>query len=226
MDGILLTAMRTGATSALATKYLSRKDAEVLGIIGAGAQAPFQAEAVSKVRPIGRIGVYDKERKVAENFSEAVSKSLGIPVHIMVSPREVVVSSDILITVTTSTVPVFDGHDLKAGTHINAVGAYTPEMRELDDLTIRRSKIIVDTYEGCMAEAGDLLIPMRNGNLSRENIYADLGEIVLGQKPARTREDEITLFESVGFGLEDLVVASLAYRRAKEKGAGLEFTLV
>ncbi len=226
MDGILLTAMRTGATSALATKYLSRKDAEVLGIIGAGAQAPFQAEAVSKVRPIRRIGVYDKERKVAENFSEAVSKSLGIPVHVMVSPREVVVSSDILVTVTTSTVPVFDGLDLKAGTHINAVGAYTPEMRELDDLTIRRSKIIVDTYEGCMAEAGDLLIPMRNGNLSRENIYADLGEIILGQKPARTREDEITLFESVGFALEDLVVASLAYRRAKERGTGLEFTLV
>ena len=226
MDGILLTAMRTGATSALATKYLSRKDAGALGIIGAGAQAPFQAEAISKVRPIRRIGVYDKERKMAEHFSEAVSNSLRIPVQAMATPRDVVVASDILVTVTTSTVPVFNGHDLKAGTHINAVGAYTPEMRELDDLTIRKSKIIVDTYEGCMAEAGDLLIPMRNGHLSKENIYADLGEIVLGQKAARTREDEITLFESVGFALEDLVVASLAYRRAKERGTGLEFTLV
>ena len=226
MDGILLTAMRTGATSALATKYLSRKNSETLGIIGAGAQAPFQAEAISKVRPIHRMLVYDKERKIAENFSGAVSNSLRIPVHVMASPRDVVVESDILVTVTTSTIPVFDGRHLKGGTHINAVGAYTPEMRELDDFTIGKSKIVVDTYEGCMAEAGDLLIPIRNGKLSKENIYADLGEIVLGQKPARAREDEITLFESVGFALEDLVVASLAYGRASEKGVGLKFTLV
>jgi ornithine cyclodeaminase len=128
----------------------------------------------------------------------------------MASPRDVVVDSDILVTVTTSTTPVFDGRHLKEGTHINAVGAYTPEMRELDDVTIGKSKIVVDTYEGCMAEAGDLLIPIRNGKFSKENIYADLGEIVLAQKPARTREDEITLFESVGFALEDLVVATLA----------------
>jgi alanine dehydrogenase len=226
MDGILLTAMRTGATSALATKYLSRKNSETLGIIGAGAQAPFQAEAISKVRPVHRMLVYDKERKSAEDFSGAVSSSLRIPVHVMASPRDVVVESDILVTVTTSLTPVFDGRHLKRGTHINAVGAYTPEMRELDDVTIGKSKIVVDTYEGCMAEAGDLLIPIRNGKLSKENIYADLGEIVLGQKPARTREDEITLFESVGFALEDLVVASLAYGRASEKGVGLEFTLV
>jgi alanine dehydrogenase len=225
MDGILLTAMRTGATSALATKYLSRRNSETLGIIGAGAQAPFQAEAISKIRFIRRMLVYDKEPKIAENFSEAVSNSLRIPVHVMASPRDVVVESDILVTVTTSTTPVFDGRHLKGGTHINAIGAYTPEMRELDDLTIGKSKIVVDTYEGCMAEAGDLLIPIRNGKLSKENIYADLGEIVLGQKPARTADDEITLFESVGFALEDLVVASLAYGRASEKGVGLKFTL-
>ena len=226
MDGILLTAMRTGATSALATKYLSRKNSETLGIIGAGAQAPFQAEAISNVRSIHRMLVYDKDRKIAENFSGTVSNSLRIPVHVMASPRDVVVDSDILVTVTTSTTPVFDGHHLKGGTHINAVGAYTPEMRELDDLTIGKSKIVVDTYEGCMAEAGDLLIPIHNGKFSKENIYADLGEIVLAQKPARTREDEITLFESVGFALEDLVVASLAYGRASEKGVGLKFSLV
>jgi len=225
MDGILLTAMRTGATSALATKYLSRKNSETLGIIGAGAQAPFQAEAISKVRPIHRMLVYDRDRKIAESFSGTVSDSLQIPVHVMASPRDVVVDSDILVTVTTSITPVFDGHHLRGGTHINAVGAYTPEMRELDDVTIGRSKIVVDTYEGCMAEAGDLLIPIRNGKLSKENIYADLGEIVLAQKPARTREDEITLFESVGFALEDLVVATLAYGRASEEGVGLRFTL-
>jgi alanine dehydrogenase len=225
MDGILLTAIRTGAASAVATKYLSRKNAETLGIIGAGAQAPFQAEAISKVRPIRRILVYDKDRKAAENFSRTIFENLQISIHVMATPRDVVIDADILVTVTTSKVPVFDGHDLKRGAHINAVGAYTPEMRELDDLTVGSSKIVVDTYEGCMAEAGDLIIPMRSGQLSREKIYADLGEIVLEQKPARMRDDEITLFESVGFALEDLVVASLAYRKAKERGIGLEFTL-
>jgi ornithine cyclodeaminase/alanine dehydrogenase len=225
MDGILLTAMRTGATSGLATKYLSRKNSEILGIIGAGAQAPFQAEAISEVRSIRRILVYDKDPRAADDFSKIAYENLKTHVSIMARARDVVVNSDILVTVTTSTVPVFDGHDLKAGTHINAVGAYTPEMRELDDFTIGKSKIVVDTYEGCMAEAGDLLIPIQHGNFSKENIYADLGEIVLGQKPGRINEDEITLFESVGFALEDLVVASLAYRKAKARGMGLEFTL-
>jgi ornithine cyclodeaminase/alanine dehydrogenase len=225
MDGILLTAMRTGAASALATKYLSRKDAKTLGIIGTGAQAPYQAEAISEVRSIRRILVYDKDHRAADDFSETVSKNLKIPVRIMATARDVVIDSDVLVTVTTSTVPVLDGHDLKTGTHINAVGAYTPEMRELDDLTIGKSKIVVDTYEGCMAEAGDLLIPIKSGKISKEKIHADLAEIVLRQKPARVNEDEITLFESVGFALEDLVTARLAYQRAKEKRMGLEFRL-
>jgi len=225
MDGILLTAMRTGATSAVATKYLSRENSEVLGIIGTGGQAPFQAEAICQVRPIQRILVYDRELERAENFSKMVFKNLQIPVRVMSTSRDVVIDSDILVTVTTSTAPVFNGRDLKTGTHINAVGAYTPEMRELDEVTVKKSKIVVDTYEGCMAEAGDLLIPMRDGKLSKENIYADLGEIVLGQKPGRIREDEITLFESVGFALEDLATARLAYQRAKEKRMGVEFRL-
>jgi alanine dehydrogenase len=225
MDGILLTAMRTGAASAVATKYLSRQNSETLGIIGTGAQAPFQAEAVCKVRPIQRILVYDRDLEFAENFSKMVFKNLQIPVKVTTASRDVVIGSDILVTVTTSAVPVFDGRDLKTGTHINAVGAYTPDMHELDEVTVNKSKIVVDTYEGCMAEAGDLLIPMREGKLSKESIYADLGEIVLGKKSGRIRDDEITLFESVGFALEDLVTARLAYQRAKEKGMGLEFRL-
>jgi len=225
MDGILLTGMRTGATSAVATKHLSRKDAETLGIIGTGAQATFQVEAICKVRSIRRILVYDKDQGMAENFSKIAFESLQIPVKVMPTPREVITDSDILVTVTTSKVPVFDGRDLKAGTHINAVGAYSPEMREVDEVTVKNSKIVVDTYEGCMAEAGDLLIPMRDGKLSKESIYADLGEIVLGKKPGRIRDDEITLFESVGFALEDLVTARLAYQKAKERGMGVEFRL-
>lgn len=225
MDGILLTAMRTGAASAVATKYLARSDAAVLGIIGAGAQAPCQAEAVCTVRSIQRILVYDRAKDCAERFARSTSGNLGVPIDVMRSPREVVVESDILVTVTTSDDPVFDGHDLKPGTHINAVGAYTPEMRELDDTTVKKARIVVDTYEGCMAEAGDLLIPLKEGQLSRERISADLGEIVQGKKPGRTKADEITIFESVGFAVEDLMTAHLAYQKAIEQGIGLEFSL-
>ncbi len=225
MDGIFLTAMRTGAASAVATRHLSRKDSEILGIIGTGAQAPFQAEAVCAVRPIQRILAYDTATEKAERFAVNTSSRLKIPTVALESPREVVGESDILVTVTTSVEPVFGGHDLKPGTHINAVGAYTPEMREIDEATVKKARIVVDTYEGCMAEAGDLLIPMKTGDLSKDKIYADLGEIVTGEKPGRAREDEITLFESVGFALEDLVTARLAYQRAKERGIGLEFDL-
>lgn len=225
MDGIILTAIRTGAASAVATKYLARQDAAVLGIIGTGAQAPFQAEAICAVRSIQKILAYDKDKSRAKRFAQNTSRSLNVAIEAMGSPREVVEQSDILVTVTTSATPVFSGQDLKLGTHINAVGAYTPEMRELDDVTIGRARIVVDTYEGCMAEAGDLLIPLKEGRLSREGVHADLGEIVLGRKPGRTRADEITLFESVGFALEDLVTAHLAYQKAIERGIGLAFNL-
>jgi ornithine cyclodeaminase/alanine dehydrogenase-like protein (mu-crystallin family) len=225
MDGIALTALRTGATSAVATKYLARKDASVLGIIGTGAQAPFQTEGICSVRPIKKILAYDKSSERAEQFVQATSEALRIPVEIADSPRNIVKNSDILVTVTTSVEPVFDGRDLRPGTHVNAVGAYAPHMREVDDLVVTKSRIVVDTYEGCMAEAGDLLIPMKAGKVTENDIYADLGEIVLGDKPGRTRDDEITLFESVGFALEDLVTARLAYDRAREKGMGLTFTL-
>jgi len=98
-------------------------------------------------------------------------------------------------------------------------------MRELDDITIKKARIVVDTYEGCLAEAGDLLIPIKNGVISKEDILGDLGEVVLGQKPGRKTEDEITVFKSVGFAVEDLVTAHLAYRRAREKGVGAESRL-
>jgi alanine dehydrogenase len=225
MDGIFLTGVRTGATSGVATKHLAREDSTVLGIIGTGAQAPFQAEAICAVRPIQRILAYDKVIESAQRLSREASKILNVPLDITNSPREVVMESDILVTVTTSSKPVFDGKDLRPGTHINAVGAYTPEMREVDEVTVRSARIVVDTYEGCMAEAGDLLIPIKEGQLSRQSIHADLGEIVLGKKPGRTKDDEITLFESVGFALEDLVTARLAYHSARARGIGLEFSL-
>ena len=225
MDGVFLTAIRTGAASAVATKYLARKDASVLGMIGSGGQALFQAEGVCAVRPIERIIVYDTAVENAMRFVVQTTRSLGVPVQRVESPREVVIQSDVLVTVTTSKEPIFDGRDLRPGTHINAVGAYTSEMRELDDVTVTRARIVVDTYEGCMAEAGDLLIPMREGKLTKDRIRADLGEVILGHRPGRVEDDDVTLFESVGFALEDVVTAHLAYQLAQEQGLGLRVDL-
>ena len=143
----------------------------------------------------------------------------------MNTPREVVVQSNILVTVTTSKEPVFNGRDLKPGIHVNAVGAYTPDMQEVDSEAVRKSLVVVDTYEGCLAEAGDILIPMKEGTFSEESIHADLGEVVTGEKRGRASEEEITLFESVGFAIEDLVTARLAYQRAKENAWGQDFDL-
>jgi len=129
MDEILLTAMRTGAASAMATKYLARQDAAVLGIIGTRAQASFQAEAICEVQPIQKIIGYDRDSEAAQSFA----KSIKVPVEIVKSAREAVINSDVLVMVTTSKVPVFDGHDLRQGTHINAVGAFTPGASAISD---------------------------------------------------------------------------------------------
>ena len=225
MDGIFLTSLRTGAASAIATKYLARKDAATLGIIGSGGQAAYQAAAICEVRPIREIFIYDTNSQNARKFSETASHDLKLPVTAVDSAHETVISSDILVTATTAKEPVFDGNDVKPGTHINAVGYQGPTSRELDTIIVKKARIIVDTYEGCMAEAGDLLVPIEQGEFSKEDIYADLGDIICGQRKGRIDDAEITLFESVGFALEDLVTASAAYRKARETGVGLEFKL-
>jgi ornithine cyclodeaminase/alanine dehydrogenase-like protein (mu-crystallin family) len=223
MDGIFLTALRTGATSAVATKYLARKDAAILGIVGSGGQAAFQAAAICEVRPIREVYVYDTNPQNAREFCENASQDLKLPVTAVDAVHEAVIAADILVTATTAKDPVFDGNDLKPGTHITAVGYQGPSSRELDTLTIQKARVIVDTYEGCMAEAGDLLVPIDQGEFSREDIYAELREVISGQKKGRTSDTEITLFESVGFALEDLVTASAAYHKAIQEGIGLEF---
>jgi alanine dehydrogenase len=223
MDGTYLTALRTGAASAVATKSLARKEAAILGIIGSGGQAAFQATAICEVRPIREIYVYDSNSQSAREFCETASRDLKLSVTAVNSSQEAVMRADILVTATTATEPVFDGDDLKPGTHINAIGYRSPSSRELDTATMKKARIVVDTYEGCMAEAGDLLIPIQRGELSEDDIYADLGEIVSGHKKGRTSNTEITVFESVGVALEDLVTALAAYRKAKQKGIGLEF---
>jgi len=222
IDGVYLTGVRTGAASAVATKYLSRKNSRTLGLIGTGVQAGFHLMAILAVRGIEVCFLFDRIEERARRFADDYSEKLGVNLEVLASADEVVGKSDVVVTATTSVTPVFSGSSLREGTHLNVIGAFTPETRELDSETVKRACLFVDSYEGALSEAGDLLIPMKEGVISRQDIRAELSEVVSGVMPGRTTEEEITLFKSVGFAIEDAAVAQLAYGRALEKGIGTQ----
>ena len=225
LEGTFITAMRTGAASGVATKYLARRDAYVVGIFGAGAQARTQLEAIKEVRNVKSAIICDIASERSKRFAEEMSSRLGIDVRAEGSPQGVVEKSDIIVTASTSKTPVFNGDQVKAGTHINAIGSFTPDRRELDDSAIRRSKIVVDLLQAALEEAGDVIIPLTSGVIRRDHIYAELGEIVSGSKLGRETEREITVFKSVGLGIQDAAAANLAYRKALESRVGTTIEL-
>lgn len=228
MDGTYLTALRTGAASGVATDLLARQDARVAAIFGAGTQARTQLLAICEVRDIETVWIYSRTRKRIEAFIQEMRGQGRIPqdLRIASTPAQAVRQADIICTATTSSSPVFDGHDLKPGAHINAIGSFTPQMQEVDETTIRRaSKLVVDSREACLAEAGDLIIPLRKGLISDEDIYAELGEIATGLKPGRERDEELTYFKSVGNAVQDVSVARKVLDEAVKRGLGVEVEL-
>jgi alanine dehydrogenase len=225
MDGAQITAMRTGGLGGLAAKYLSRRDSHVAGIFGAGVQARTQLRALGEVRKIEKVLVYDSVADRSKKFAGEMEAALGIPVQVAETPSEVLGASDIITTVTPSATPVFDGSRLKPGTHLSAFGNYKPAERELDGETILRSRVYVDLEEAALEEAGDLLIPIKEGKFSKDQIVGSLGEVILGIKPGRTSDEEITLFKSVGLGIQDCAAAALAYKLAMKKGVGKNIEL-
>jgi len=206
LDGAALTALRTGAVSGLATRYLARPEASRLVVFGAGVQARAHVEAMRAVRPLERAVVVSRTRERAEALAAELRAS-GLAAE--VGAPEAVAEADLVCTCTTSPTPVFDGRLLPPGAHVNAVGAYTPQTREIDEATILRARVVVETREAALAEAGDLLIPMREGKIGPEHVVADLAEVVRGAAVRRSAED-VTVFESVGVAFEDLVVARAA----------------
>ena len=177
----------------MATKYLSRKDSEALGIVGAGVQAGFQLMAILPVRPIELCYLFDTIEDRARRFAEDYSDKLSVNLEVLSSTDEVVRKSDVVVTAATSPTPVFSGSSLKEGTHLNAIGVFTPETWEVDSETVKKACLFVDSYEDPLREAGDLLIPMGEGVISWDDIRAELLEVVTGIKPGRTKGDEITL---------------------------------
>ncbi|MCP4535950.1 MAG: ornithine cyclodeaminase [Chloroflexi bacterium] len=225
MDGTYLTALRTGAASGAATDLLARPDAHTAAVFGAGVQGRTQLEAICAVRSIQKAQVYDVTRERATAFATEMSHHLSLQVQVADTPSEAVRQADVICTATTATSPVFDDADVQPGTHINAVGAYTPQMQEIPVKTVLRAKVVIDHYESSLAEAGDLLIPMRHGQMSQDHIYAEIGEIAAGIKPGRTSAEEITFFKSVGVAVQDVAAASAALEAAQRIGLGTEVAL-
>jgi ornithine cyclodeaminase/alanine dehydrogenase len=222
LEGSYITAIRTGAVAGVATRHLARKNATKLGIFGCGVQGGTQLEAVCQVRKVSSVLVYDSDKSRAQDFVSKYSSKVKIQA---VEKTEVARGSEIIVTATTSPTPVFNGADVNPGTHINAIGAFTPDARELDDRTISKAKIVVDSLSAAMEEARDIIIPLRNGIISRENIWAELGEIATGSKPGRTTDEEITVFKSVGLGIQDAAVARLVFEKARANHIGTDVTL-
>lgn len=225
MDGTYLTRIRTGAVSGAATDVLARKDSKVFALFGTGGQAETQLEAVLTVRPIKIVKVFDISTERAESFAErmtaAFGEKFGVKIVAAKSSNEAIEDADVITSVTTTKKPVFDGRLVKKGCHINGVGSYTPEMHEIDEYTVTHAnKVYVDTRNGVLNESGDLIIPIKNGTFSADRITGELGEVIAGKAPARTGDDEITVFKTTGSAVLDIVNAQRIYENALKKGIG------
>ena len=225
MEAGFLTAIRTGAASAVAAKCLARPDSRRLACFGAGVQAEFQLRCLKAILPVESVAVVGRDPARARAFAARMRGTLGVPVEVTRDRRAAVREADVVTCATTSSRPVFAGRDLRPGAHVDAVGSFRPDTREVDTETVKRARVIVDTYHGAWTEAGDLLIPLEAGAITRRHVRAELAEVVARRKPGRTRPDEITLFKSVGWAPEDAATARLAYDRAMAHGVGTEVTV-
>lgn len=208
LDAGYLTAVRTGAAAGVATDVLARRDARVAAIFGAGVQGRTQLEAIAAVRPLRKAFVFDVDAGAASVFAKELSARLGLEVEPASSPAALR-EADIVSTATTSATPVFADGDLKPGVHINAIGSYKPHVREIPAEAVLRARVFVDDRRSALEEAGDLIIPIREGLIGEDHVRAEIGEVLAGLKPGRASDDETTLFKSVGNAVLDLAVASL-----------------
>ena len=218
MDAEFLTALRTAAVSALVTDLLGKSGGRTMAVFGTGVQAWYHVEVFTKLFSIGEVLVFGQTPELGEQFAERIERQLRKP-----SRRAILNElkrADIICTCTTNPAPLFELKDLSSAVHINAIGAYRPTTREIGSDVMAQAIIVVDSYEGAFKEAGELVIPLNEGVIGRNSVYASIDELVSGGKPAPDADNRITVFKSVGIALEDLVAADLAYRKAVELGLG------
>jgi ornithine cyclodeaminase len=214
LNASAVTAIRTAAVSAVATRLLAREKTRKLAILGAGVQARSHLEAIPVVRSFEQVSVYSPTAKHARVVArEYGAEAVG-------SAEEAVREADVVVTATNSSEPVLSRDWLKRGAHVNAVGGRPPQMRELDTPTVAGSALFVDRRESAEQEAGDYRAALEEGAIGPDHIRAELGEVVIGARPGRADDDELTVFRSLGLAVEDLAAAEYVVRRAEEKGAG------
>ncbi len=218
-DGTFITALRTGAASGAATDLLARQDARIGALLGCGAQARTQALAIDSVRALDELRVYDPAQSKVEAFAAEMQPQLEARIVPVSTARDAVEEADVICAATTSSIPVFDGHLIQPGVHINGIGSFTTEMQELDVHTVACAKVFVDSREAARAEAGDLVIAARLGHTRPED-WTELGEVVAGSATGRASDSDITLFKSVGVAVQDIAACTLALEKAEAMGLG------
>ena len=223
MDGTYITSMRTGAAGGVAVKYLARRDSSSIGIIGTGTQARTQLLAISEVLPrIEEVKVFDLRRDASQRFAEEMGAKLNINIR-PVETIEQATEADIVVTATPSTTPIVKKQYIRPGTHINAIGADAKGKQELEADVLKNAKVVVDSIEQA-SHSGEINVPLSQGMIRVEEIYGTLGEVVANMKRGRENDEEITIFDSTGLAIQDIVCAKLVYNKAKERGHGrLEF---
>jgi ornithine cyclodeaminase len=220
VDAVTVTAIRTAAVSGVATDLLARADAGDLALIGAGTQARAHLRAMASVRRLRRVRVFSVPTETAIEFAESESSASGFSIEVMDSAEEAVENADIICTVTTSPDPVVLDAWVMDGTHVNAVGAYTPATRELDSGLVVRARLYADRRDSLLAEAGEFIIPRDEGLIGDDHVVGEIGEVLAGTAPARGSTDEVTVFKSLGLAVEDLAGAQRVVMKARELGVG------
>lgn len=228
MNGAYLTALRTGAVSGASTELMAREDARHLVVIGSGTQGVTQAAAVCEVRDIERITVVYRHEESFDRYRAMIAKdwpALLDRIGGTSDAESAVRQADVVCLATTSKVPVFEDSWIKPGTHVSGVGSFTPQMQEAPADFVARARVVVDMREHALEEAGDLIIPIRDGTITGDHIVGELGEVVSGRVAGRTSDEDVTFFKSVGNAVQDMAVASAAFRGAKEQGLGQDVNL-
>jgi len=222
MDGTYVTALRTGGAGACGAKYLSRKDSKVAAIIGLGVQGRSQLMGLCEVRDIDKAKVFDAVPAARKRYVDEMGTKLGLDIEAVDSVEVAVKDADIIVTCTPSPKPILRGELIRDGMHISAIGADTAAKRELDSSVFKKvDKVVVDFIPQALV-VGDFAVPISEGVMKKEDIYAELGEIVVGKKRGRERSDEVTLFKATGMAIQDVGTAFKVYNLAKERGIGKE----
>lgn len=216
VDGAAVTALRTAAASGLATRLLAREDASSLGLFGTGVQSAAHLEAICAVREIREVRVWGRSEGKVREFVETHAAKTRARIEGVTDPRDAG-ACDIVCTVTEAKQPILLGEWLKPGAHINLVGAHSPVAREADSAVIARARVFVDSLESAWNEAGDLLIPIKEGVISREDVLGEIGAVLLGRLPGRVSADDVTLYKSLGVVAQDLVAAQVVFAKATAK---------